>query len=76
MGETMGGGPLDDARPNARQGVYPTATASGPLALAFFFSLFAALVVAFAFSGSAPAASDSGAIPPAIASDKADYRST
>ena len=50
-----------------------TATGSGPRARTFFISLFAALVAAFAFSGSALAVVDSGVTPPAISSDQADY---
>lgn len=60
-------------RADAADDAHMTATAFAPRGLTFLLSILAALVAAFAFSGSALAEADSGAVAPAIASDKADY---
>src|SRR5688500_10481478 len=56
-----------------RTEAHVTATAFGPRSLALLFSIFAALVAAFALSDTAFASADAGTVAPAISSDKADY---
>jgi putative hemolysin len=55
------------------KGVLADAGSGRQRARAFLFSIFAALVAAFAFSGAALATVDEGTTPPSISSDKADY---
>ena len=67
----MGGDECERTR--TTDGVHVTARASRPRTLTLLFSIFAALVAAFAFSGPALAAVDPGTPSPAISSDQADY---